>query len=86
MVDGNDPRLIDVAILSRIPIDSCTTHQTRKKGKTTIFSRDCLEVKFIIGGKPFSLFVNHFKSMLDGKEETMPRRVTQSQEVLKILE
>jgi predicted extracellular nuclease len=85
LIDGNDPRLIDVAILSRIPIDSCTTHQTRRKGRSAIFSRDCLEARFIIGGKPFSVFVNHFKSMLDGKAETMARRVDQAQEVLKIL-
>jgi endonuclease/exonuclease/phosphatase family metal-dependent hydrolase len=85
LIDGNDPRLIDVAVLSRFPIKQCVTHQTRRKGGSLVFSRDCLEVVLDIKGKPFSVFVNHFKSMLTGKAETEARRLTQAQEVLKIL-
>ncbi|MCA6364540.1 MAG: endonuclease/exonuclease/phosphatase family protein [Bacteroidetes bacterium] len=85
LIDGNDPRLIDVAVLSRFPIKQCVTHQTRRKGKSQVFSRDCLEVVLDIKGKPFSVFVNHFKSMLTGKAETEARRLMQAQEVLKIL-
>jgi endonuclease/exonuclease/phosphatase family metal-dependent hydrolase len=71
LIDGNDPRLIDVAVLSRIPIDSVVTHQFRKgAANRPVFSRDCLEVRFTIGNKPFSIFINHFKSMLDPKAQT----------------
>lgn len=71
LIDGNDPRLIDVAILSKIPIDSVVTHQYKKgSNNRNVFSRDCLEARFTIGTKPFSVFVNHFKSMLDKSAKT----------------
>lgn len=85
MIDGNDPRLIDVAILSKIPLDHIQTHQFRRSGNSYVFSRDCLEVTFTVNGKPLTLFVNHFKSMLEGREESMPRRVIQAKEVVRIL-
>ena len=66
LIDGNDPRLIDVAILSKLPIEAVVTHQHVKGGNgRPVFSRDCLEARFMIGAKPFSVFINHFKSMLD---------------------
>ena len=50
LIDGNDPRLIDVALLSKIPFDTIVTHQykTKPNSKRKVFSRDCLEVNFII--------------------------------------
>ncbi|TND08965.1 MAG: endonuclease/exonuclease/phosphatase [Bacteroidetes bacterium] len=85
MIDGNDPRLIDVAILSKVPFDHVQTHQFRRSGSSYIFSRDCLEVTFTVGGKPLGFFVNHFKSMIEGRDESMPRRTLQAKEVVKIL-
>lgn len=71
LIDGNDPRLIDVAILSKIPIDSVVTHQYIKgSNNRPVFSRDCLEAGFTVGTKPFSIFINHFKSMLDKSAKT----------------
>lgn len=95
LIDGNDPRLIDVALISKIPFDNIVTHQTMKlQGQSKpVFSRDCLEVNFTISGKPFAVFVNHFKSMLDkkaktpaqGRSNTATKRINQSKAVLNIL-
>lgn len=41
LVDDNDPRHIDVAVLSRYPIVAARSHQELKNGKSFIFSRDC---------------------------------------------
>ncbi len=93
LIDGNDPRLIDVAIISKIPFDHVVTHQYQRtaNNKAFMFSRDCLEVKFTIEGKPLYVFVNHFKSMLDkkdpknGRQNTAPRRKEQAKAVADLL-
>jgi len=43
-IDGNDPRLIDVAVLSTLPITRVRSYQHLLEGTSTVFSRDCLEV------------------------------------------
>jgi len=93
LIDANDPRLIDVAIISKIPISYVKTHQYLKSGSTTVFSRDCLEAEFLIGDQPLTLFVNHFKSMFDKgnltpaqkRAKTAARRELQAQAVLDII-
>jgi len=93
LIDANDPRLIDVAIISKIPISYVKTHQYLKSGSTTVFSRDCLEAEFLIGDKQLTLFVNHFKSMFDKgnltpaqkRAKTAARRELQAQAVLDII-
>jgi endonuclease/exonuclease/phosphatase family metal-dependent hydrolase len=94
LIDGNDPRLIDVAILSKIPFDSVQTHQFLRKGTSAVFSRDCLEVNFTINGKPLTVLVNHFKSMFmkgnftpaQKRSKTAARRKLQSQTVAQLLQ
>ena len=85
LIDGNDPRLIDVAVLSKMEAATLRTHQFDKKGTTKIFSRDCLEIEYNINGTILTLFVNHFKSMLGGEEETNARRMEQSERVTAII-
>lgn len=57
-----------------------------------IFKRDCLELDLRIGGRPFTLFVVHFKSMgpgregLDGRSSTMPVRTAEARAVRRIIE
>ncbi len=69
LIDGNDDRGIDVAVMSRFPILQIHTHIFEKEnymGKTVLrFSRDCLELEIEMPGhnKPLQLLVNHFKSM-----------------------
>jgi endonuclease/exonuclease/phosphatase family metal-dependent hydrolase len=86
LIDSHDPRLIDVAIMSKLPFARIQTHQFKKHGRTWIFSRDCLEVDIDIGnGKILPIFVNHLKSMMEGREETADRRLEQSKEIVRIL-
>lgn len=80
LVDGNDPRLIDVAVLSRHPITRIRTHQHRKRtqrSRSYIFSRDCLEVDVAVGGETLTLYVQHYKSMHGGRANTRERRLHQ---------
>lgn len=57
-----------------------------------IFKRDCLELDLRIGGRPFTLFVVHLKSMgpgrdgLDGRSSTMPVRIAEARAVRRIVE
>lgn len=92
LVDGNDPRLIDVAVVSRFPIVSARSNQhLADNGKGKVFSRDCLEVVVRLGDEDdlaaplLPIFVNHFKSMLGGRDKTMARRRRQAEEVRRIL-
>ncbi|CCH56540.1 endonuclease/exonuclease/phosphatase [Fibrisoma limi BUZ 3] len=94
LIDGNDPRGIDVAFLSRIPVTSFCSHiheTTLYEGKTLkTFSRDCLEVELVApNGKPLHLMINHFKSMgySSGNDlQSNRRRLGQAQRVAELLD
>lgn len=77
-IDGNDPRLIDVALLSKHPIVHLRSHHDLRKGNSAVFSRDCLEVDVEVDGRRITLFVNHFKSMLDTRDPKNGRRNTRA--------
>ena len=80
-IDGNDPRLIDVAVLSKHPLVNIRTYQHLwvPAWKFFLFSRDCLEVDVQLpDNKTLTLYVNHFKSMLDKDDPCHGRRVTRS--------
>lgn len=85
VIDGNDPRQIDVGVLSKYPIKSFSTHRFDKKsdGKP-IFSRDCLIAEIEISKtKTLTLLINHFKSKIGGGGE---KRKLQAQRVVDIIE
>lgn len=90
-VDGNDPRLIDVAVLSKSPIVHARSYQHLRAGRVPLFSRDCLEVDIEAPSGPLTLFINHFKSMLDkkdpckGRTTTRPARERQADAVREIV-
>jgi endonuclease/exonuclease/phosphatase family metal-dependent hydrolase len=88
-IDGNDPRLIDVAVLSRLPITRVRSNQHMMdpgSPTATLFSRDCLEVDVEVeAGTTLTLFVNHVKSMLGGRGATRERRSRQAASVMEIV-
>lgn len=86
-IDANDPRQIDVGLLSKFDIVAARTHQFEPKGSPVtqrIFSRDCLEVDVAVakGKPPLTLFINHFKSQIGGGA---PKRERQAKRVREIL-
>lgn len=93
-IDGNDPRLIDVAVLSRYPLVNIRTYQYLwvPAWKSFLFSRDCLEVDVQLPGPvTLTLYVNHLKSMMDrqdpchGRKRTQARREKQAATVKEIV-
>ena len=82
LVEGNDPRAIDVAVLSRHPIVAARSYQHLRQGRSFVFSRDCLEVDVAVGAKRLTLFVNHLKSMLDKADPKQGRITTRAKRVL----
>ncbi len=64
---GNDPRGIDIALLSRHPYELVVAHdkesfQSSASGKTYTFARDVLEAHFVINGRRLIVLGIHFKS------------------------
>lgn len=87
LIDGNDDRGIDVALLSRHPIRGVWSHIDDKDGNSRIFSRDCLEVQ-VEHPKLGDVFVlvNHFKSKGYGVQATSnARRKRQAERVAELL-
>jgi len=68
LVEGNDPRLIDVGVLSRLPIGGITSwkHAVHPSDPTrAVFGRDLLEVEILNSSRSrtlFKIFNNHLKS------------------------
>jgi Metal-dependent hydrolase len=94
LLDGNDPRGIDVSFLSRIPVLSMQSHIhefTEYEGKQVrAFSRDCLEVQLQApDGKILYLKVNHFKSMGYSPKtdpQSIRRRLAQAKRVAELVD
>lgn len=86
LVDGNDTRGIDVAILSRYPVTDITPHIFDLPGAPPIFSRDCceyfVEIPNLVGR--LIVMVNHFTSK-GSDANGMKRRFPQAQQVAAIL-
>lgn len=68
LVEGNDPRFIDVAVLSRLPIANVTSHRFEvhpSDPTIPVFGRDLLELQVFNqtrARKLLTLFVTHLKS------------------------
>ncbi len=68
LIEGNDPRLIDVGLLSKLPLGGVTSwrHATHPESPDqTVFGRDLMQVDILNPGrtrKLFTVFNNHLKS------------------------
>lgn len=99
LIEGNDERGIDVAILSKHPIASLRSNaatvdvaeKPRRDGTTPrLFNRDCLEAVIELpGGRgPLAVLVAHLKSKRGTAEmelDTDRKRIRQSEEIARIV-
>ena len=91
LIDGNDPRGIDVGIMTNFELRSIRTHidDTYKAGNGKVvkaFSRDCAEYEVMLAAdKPLWLLCNHFKSKSGNPKSNDARRTKQADRVQAIL-
>ena len=67
LIEGNDPRMIDVGVLSRLPLGPIVSHQTATHPDapdSRVFGRDLLGVRILDGrgNKLLTLYNTHLKS------------------------
>ncbi|MGE0489412.1 MAG: endonuclease/exonuclease/phosphatase family protein [Vulcanimicrobiota bacterium] len=90
LVEGNDGRGIDVAVISKFDITNVVSHKENRFPKPdgsgqTDFSRDLLRVDLQVGQYPLSVYTTHLKSKRGGEESTVQRQA-EANEVRRILE
>ncbi len=98
LIEGNDPRLIDVGVLSKLPVGTVSSFQTAVhplRPNKTVFGRDLLEVEVFNASrstKLFTLYNNHLKSHFgdkdnggQGKLKNDTRRRQQAEMIAKIV-
>lgn len=81
LIDGNDPRGIDIGLLCRFPILSVRSHIDDAIGTgsqtTKVFSRDCPEFEIVLpDGRTLWLLGNHFKSQGYGSQKSSDAKRT----------
>lgn len=68
LIDGNDYRGVDIAVLSKYPIDSVVSHKDEPftlngtAGPNYYFSRDCPEIHIQFNGRKMVFLGVHFKA------------------------
>ncbi|MCP4305930.1 MAG: endonuclease/exonuclease/phosphatase family protein [bacterium] len=70
LMEGNDPRFIDVGLLSKLPVGRVSSHRfmpdpdPRPGSNGLLFGRDCLEVEVLNGDRSrfMTVFLCHLKS------------------------
>ncbi len=99
LVEGNDKRLIDVAVMSKLPIGTITSHQTKthpSNPQQRVFGRDLLAVEILNptrAKKLFRMYVTHLKSHFvpfyenkeNGKKLANERRQQQAEMIAQII-
>jgi len=98
LVEGNDPRFIDVGLLSKLPVGAITSFQAavhRQKPSERVFSRDLLEVEILNptgSRKLITIYNTHLKSHFgddenngQGKTENDTRRQRQAEKIAEIV-
>jgi endonuclease/exonuclease/phosphatase family metal-dependent hydrolase len=82
VIDANDPRGIDVAVMSKVPLDATISHADEffakegTSGPDYIFARDVLEVHLTFNGRAIVMLNVHYKA----KENDNPdKRLAEAQ-------
>ncbi|HNO78485.1 MAG TPA: endonuclease/exonuclease/phosphatase family protein [Phycisphaerae bacterium] len=91
LIEGNNPRGIDVGLISRLPVGEVTSHRhvdfRSADGKDMRFKRDLLQVSIEPEGySPFDVFVVHLKSKHGGADESRPIRLGETLAIRKKLD
>lgn len=86
LMDGNDPRGIDVALLSRIPVAAMKSHvELRNAAKNPLFARDCAQFFIQLPNQEqLIILANHFSSQ--GSDKKGKRRKEQADEVKRVVD
>jgi endonuclease/exonuclease/phosphatase family metal-dependent hydrolase len=89
--DGNDPRGIDVALLSRAPIGEVTSRRHLRfigpDGAERKFNRDVPAITVMPkGAEPFEIWPVHLKSKADSAETSEPIRLAEAAELRRLLD
>jgi endonuclease/exonuclease/phosphatase family metal-dependent hydrolase len=98
LIEGNDQRLIDVGIMSKLPIGIIVSHQAAThpdRPNERVFSRDLLQVEILNdhGEKLFTFYNTHLKSQyvpygtdpIQGYIDANNRRRRQAETISKII-
>lgn len=98
LIEGNDPRLIDVGLLSKLPLGAVTSFQTATHlddPNRRVFGRDLLEVEVLNASrtvKLFTIYNNHLKSHFgdgdnggQGKIDNDNRRRRQAESIQRLV-
>lgn len=100
LIEGNDPRLIDLAVLSKFPVGAVTSWQHAVHPGIPgerVFSRDLLEVEILDPRDPdrhlLTVFNNHLKSQfvehtvdpVEGRKRNDHRRTLQAETIARIV-
>lgn len=89
ITQGNDPRGIDIAVLSQLPIQIGPSHKgeffkaSTDPTQTFKFARDVLEVHLSVNGRQLSLLGVHFKAE-DGDPKSALKRFAEAEQTRKI--
>ncbi len=87
LIDGNDPRGIDVGAMTKVKPDQVVSHKGEffvlegTNGPKYSYARDCLEVHLTIAGKKVVLLGVHFRSKGggDGSADDPDKRLAEAQ-------
>ena len=100
-VQSNDPRGIDLGLLSKLPIGRVISHRYKKSenNRSLVFSRDCLEIELLdsYGSVALTVYNCHLKSKysrhrpdtqqyLDDQERSDIRRREQVEQTIEIVQ
>lgn len=85
LVQGNDPRGIDVGVISRFPLTDVVSHKDERFYEGQGFSRDCVEAHVDFNSREIILLGIHFRSQIDSQgSDADKKRLAEAQQTRKI--